>query len=88
MQAIYYRGQAEGAIPNGTPIVKVNTEQGDINPTGTKGIVLGSVPVDLPPNILERLSEAARQAKFFYFVEWESTPGVPVGIGDWKIKPL
>lgn len=83
----YITNQAEGAIPNGTVIVKVNTEKDDANPIGTKGKVLGSLPVNITPEERAKLPEAGRDSRFFYFVEWESTPGVPVGVTSWKIAP-
>jgi hypothetical protein len=36
-------GQAEGAIPNGSYVRKVNSEPGDETPNGTLGKVFGSV---------------------------------------------
>ena len=43
MKIAYNSHDAPGAIPRGTPIVKVVNEVGDINPTGTRGTVLGSL---------------------------------------------
>lgn len=66
-------GQAIGAIPNGTRIVKAKSEEGDTTPTGAGGKVLSSVyDQTVGPYI-------------FYFVEWDHTPGVPVGCIGWKV---
>ncbi|WP_028165983.1 hypothetical protein [Bradyrhizobium elkanii] len=72
--AHYTTDQAESAIANGTPIVKVLSEKGDKNPVGSKGVVIGS--------ILDGRDIVG------YFVEWESTPDVPVFVADQKIARL
>jgi hypothetical protein len=66
----YTNENAPGAIPRGTPIVKVATDAGDINPIGTRGTVLGSL---------------RHGDQIGYFVEWEVTPGLPVFVLDFKI---
>jgi hypothetical protein len=66
-------GEAAGAIPNGTRIVKAKSEPGDTTPDGAGGKVLSSVyNAEIGPYI-------------FYFLEWDHTPGVPVGCLGWKI---
>jgi hypothetical protein len=67
----YTTGQAPGAIPNGTPIIKVFSEQGDANPVGTTGVVLGS------------MSDGTITG---YFIEWQTMPGVPVFVAGFKIE--
>lgn len=69
---VFTTDQADGAISNGTPIVKVQSEVRDANPVGTRGKVLGSIRTD---------------DKLGYFVEWETLPGVPVFVSDFKIRP-
>ena len=61
---------APGAIPRGTAIVKIISEKGDANPVGTKGKVIGSM---------------GDGQKMGYFIEWETLPGVPVFVADFKI---
>lgn len=69
-------GHAPGAYELGTRIKKVKGEPGDSTPIGDEGTVLSSVRnEDVAPNV-------------FYFVEWDHTPGLPVGIIDWKIGPV
>jgi hypothetical protein len=67
----FTRDQAPGAIANGTHIVKTRTEEGDANPIGATGVVLGSL---------------CHEEKYLYFVEWDSLPRVAVGVSDWKIE--
>ncbi|MCK1670337.1 hypothetical protein [Bradyrhizobium sp. 150] len=67
---VFTTDQAPGAIPNGTPIVKVFSEERDANPVGTTGVVLGS------------MSDGERTG---YFVEWQTMPGVPVFVAEFKI---
>ena len=67
----FTRRQAEGAVPNGTAIVKVRSERGDAHRDGTPGVVLGSF----------------RDAdQLIYFVEWAPRPRVAVGCMSWKIE--
>ncbi|WP_028164140.1 hypothetical protein [Bradyrhizobium elkanii] len=68
---IFSTKQAPGALPNGTQIVKVESEPRDANPIGTRGKVLGSIS---HPDV-----------GLGYFVEWSHLPGVPVFVVDWKI---
>lgn len=67
--------QVDGAIENGTRIKKVRSEEGDATPIGSLGTVLAS------------LKDEEVSPRTFYFVEWDHTPGVPVGLLDWKIAP-
>lgn len=83
----FTRDHAEGAIPNGARIVKLDGEPGDSTPSGTEGTVLGSIDARLP----ELRAEARRQGvrppdAYWYFVEWSNRPRVAVGLMDWKIK--
>lgn len=68
---VFTTDQAPGAIPNGTPIVKTFSDKGDANPVGTTGIVLGS------------MFDGEHIAG--YFVEWQTMPGVPVFVAEFKI---
>lgn len=74
----YIAGEAPGAYPNGTRILKVEGESGDGTPVGTGGIVLSSVDtshISIP---------GVRKATYFYFVLFDDFPA-PIGIADWKI---
>jgi hypothetical protein len=73
----FTRGQAPGAIPNGRRIVKTATEDGDTNPLGTMGTVLGSLS---RPEVLN--------GALMYFVEWDTMPRVAVGVIANKIGEL
>lgn len=70
----FTREQAEGAIQNGSTIVKVWSERGDTHPVGTKGTVLGSIHHP--------------QLGYLYFVEWETLPRVAVGVIGEKIGAM
>lgn len=73
----FTRDQAEGAITNGTRIVKANSEPGDGNADGAPGVVLGSLAVDV-------LQLGPRIA---YFVEWDARPRMAVFVADSKVTP-
>lgn len=65
--------QAEGAMPNGTRIVKAAEDApGDLTPMGSPGTVLGSM----------RHPEKG----IAYFIEWDDKPKVAVLAVHWKIK--
>lgn len=70
----FTREQAPGAIPNGTPIIKVEAEDGDANPVGTRGKVLGSIR---DPRVMDNA--------LLYFLEWDSMPRTAVACIGWKI---
>lgn len=71
----FTREQVPGAIPNGSPIVKTGSEQGDGTPDGTPGVVLGSMS---HPEILNGAT--------MYFVEWRRTPRCAVAVIEWKVS--
>lgn len=73
--AVFTRQQAEGAIPNGSRIVKSKMEDDDAHKIGDKGTVIGSIS---HPEVLNGM--------IGYFVEWDDMPGVPVGVVGWKIS--
>jgi hypothetical protein len=78
------QGQAPGAIPNGTRVVKQNTQPGDSQPDGALGIVLGSFKAPTGLKLAAR-SERLMGVTYFYFVEWDALPGVAVGVVSTKI---
>jgi len=86
MKVAYTRNQAPGAIPNGAVVEKVNSEPEDTHLDGVRATVVGSwgptgVQVLLKEGNLHRLPD-----QYFYFVEWEDRPGLPVGIGGHRIR--
>lgn len=68
----FTREQAAGALPNGTTIVKVNSQPGDFHANGTLGTVIGSV--------------GEYGAVVFYFIEWAPRPRCAVGTLAYKVK--
>lgn len=74
----YVETQADGAIPNGAQIRKCFCEEGDANPIGTLGKVIGSIgPVDVPD---------FPGCRYGYFVVWETMPNFAVFVADKKIE--
>lgn len=67
----FTRDTYPGAIPNGTRIVKVNSEPNDGNKNGTPGTILGSV--------------GHPEVGTGYFIEWDSTPNTAVFVMAKKI---
>lgn len=70
----FTREQAEDAIPNGSRIVKTNSEQGDGNPDGTLGTVLGSV--------------SAPGHGILYFVAWDTAPVMAIAVAGVKVAAV
>lgn len=65
-------GDAPGAYPSGTRVRKINSDETDAHPNGSLATVRGSecLPADLH----------ATHGEFFYCVEWDDLPGVPVHV--------
>jgi hypothetical protein len=69
----FTRNQVEGALVNGTRVVKIKEDaKGDFTPIGSQGVVLGSL-------------SAPDLEYVFYFVEWDNKPKIAVGVTGWKI---
>jgi hypothetical protein len=79
MIGFYVEGEADGAIRNGSRVVKCDSEPGDGHPDGTVGSVISSLAV---PNHMRH----EYGADYFYWVEWESDPGMAVGVLDRKVR--
>lgn len=71
----FTRAQEPGAIPNGSPVVKGESDEGDAHEAGAPGVVLGSF---CHPEILD--------GALCYFVEWADRPRVACAVMGWKIK--
>jgi len=79
----FTRNQAEGAISNGSQIVKVLQDRGDTHPLGSKGVVLGSIG---PLSPAFQITKEFPPARYSYFVAWDIEPNVAVVVIDYKIK--
>jgi hypothetical protein len=73
------RNQAEGALPNGSRIVKCRSEPNDAHPNGCTGTVLGSIG--------PRAVQGFEHVKYGYCVEWDSQPRIAQFVLDYKISP-
>jgi hypothetical protein len=68
-----------GGLAPGTRVMKVNSENGDVNPDGTVGIVKGGVVADL--------TVEGKYVAYLYLVEFEGMPkGTLNGTCDIKLK--
>lgn len=74
----FTRRSAEGALPNGTRIVKRASEPGDSHRDGALGTVLGSVRA---PD-----GNPVQGVLHCYFIEWDARPRCAVGTIDLKVK--
>lgn len=72
----FTRERAEGALPCGTRVVKIKTEDRDANPVGARGRVLGSILA------------GDRGDELGYFIEWDHAPNVAVFVMAWKLAPV
>jgi hypothetical protein len=75
MSFISHTGQAEGALPNGTRVRKINSKPDDTHRDGALATILGSLAVPESSHI-------------GYFVEWDDLPGVPVAIADFRVEEV
>ncbi len=77
----FVRDQALDAIPNGQKVVKINSFPSDLNEDGATGVILGSIDVvRAAPELASR-----SRCRYVYFVEWDASPKVAVGIRDFRI---
>lgn len=76
---LYVTDHSPGAIPNGTRVKKIVYERDDAHEPGMTGIIIGSLPGSLVPEV---------KIDFFYFVEWDDRPMIPVGVQDYKIMAV
>lgn len=84
IQVIALRGQADGAIPNGTRVVKCNSRPGDGHQNGFPGTIYSSL--ELSDEEYNSIQEDKRPpTKLCYFVRWDDFP-IPVGVTGDRIK--
>lgn len=76
-----------GAFPVGSKVIKVNFEEGDATPEGTRGTVLSStlIPADLVDTLSEEDQKVLENCRYYYVIDWESSPGYPVHTLDKKV---
>ena len=75
-------GEAEGAIPNGTRIVKVFAEEGDGHQVGDEGVVFSSVATP------EGMKEQFPEVDYMYWIVWDDMPSLPIAVSSHKIGRL
>jgi hypothetical protein len=66
--------EANGAMKNGTRVMKFTSEAGDLTPTGTHGSIRGSLYY--------------QDTGYFYFIEWDNKPKTVVGCTGFKLRRL
>ncbi|MBA7632314.1 hypothetical protein ES703_39857 [subsurface metagenome] len=86
-------GKDEGRWPKGTRIRKVNTKAGDAHKDGALGTIVGALGPASPSQRAELIIKLAKEGlngdiEYFYWVEWDDMPGIPVGIADFRIEPI
>jgi hypothetical protein len=80
--------EAEGAIPNGSRVRKINSEEGDAHDDGSLGTVVGSMDATgLPEDLLACLPEHL-VSEYVYFVAWDADPELHVGTMGAKVEVL
>lgn len=72
-------GTDEGKWPKGTRVEKINSEPGDTHADGTQATIVGA---------LKAPAEARLPIEYMYWVEWDDLPGIPVAVGENRIRPL
>lgn len=78
IEGLFTRNQAEGAIPNGSRVVKVVDERGDAHPKGSKATVLGSW----------KRPDSFGQPLVGYFVIWDAHPNTAIFVAGYKIQMI
>lgn len=76
---IFFKGKtADGAIPNGDRIRKINSNTGDTNRDGTTGTVYASIGPEMNQGRLT----------IGYIVLWDTFPDIPVLVTDERIERI
>ena len=70
-ETMFPDSQADGAWPNGTTVIKVNAEDGDITKNGMPGIVMGSI---------------GAEGLIMYFIEWQNNLRHVIGCVAGKLE--
>jgi len=88
-----YVGKDQGRWPKGTRVSKVNTEPGDTHQDGALGTIVGALGPVTGWQRAELIIILAKKGvdgdvEYFYWVEWDDRPGIPVGIADYRIEPI
>lgn len=84
-------GGDEGEWPKGTKARKINSEPGDAHQDGALCTIVGAmgpVPDEHRAELILDLQKRGitEEILFFYFVEWDDTPGLPVGITENRLE--
>jgi hypothetical protein len=75
---VHTHQQADGALPNGSRVVKIKTDPGDGHPLGSLATVVGSIGVPIGKEFAD---------PYFYFVVWDARPRIAVGVASGKLGP-
>jgi hypothetical protein len=81
---VSYEGEAEGAMRNGTRVVKTYSEPQDTHEPGALATITGS----LPRIELLETPYALDPGEFMYFVRWDDLPDMPVACRGKKLAPV
>ena len=85
MIAVVIRGEAKGAIANGTRVRKCTFEEGDSVQIGGLGTVYSSIAV--PIEVLSDQSIATYGGdEYAYFIIWDDLASVPVFTRGYKVE--
>lgn len=84
---VFIPGEAPGAIPNGSRVVKVWAEKADDHQVGAKATILSSMgPMDAA--LAAAAGRGDLDGEYAYFVEWDDLPGIPVFTRGKKLQRL
>ena len=86
-------GKDKGRWPKGTRVKKVQSKPGDGHQDGALGTIVGAWGPLGPSQRAELIIKLAKKGmngdiEYFYFVEWDDIPGIPVGVADCRIEPI
>jgi hypothetical protein len=89
---VFTREHADGAIPNGSVVEKINATDSDLAPEGAKGIIVGSLDAEEHSHHIGEMTgtphDREEGEKFVYFVQWEIAQPLVVGIRETRVKLL
>ena len=79
-------GLAEGKLPNGTRVRKVNSRPGDTHQDGAPATIVGALGPAGEEIKAELKQRGLREVEWVYWVIWDDLPGVPVAITDTRVE--
>lgn len=81
-------GLADGKLPKGSRVRKVDSLPGDTHQDGALATVVGALGPANHQIKAELRRRGLKEVEWIYWVEWDDLPGMPVGITENRIEAI